>query len=409
MLNVQDIKKDFPIFQSHPTLVYLDSTATSLKPRSVIEKVTEYYRDYSANVHRGIYKISEKASEEYEKTRNIVANFIGAKDEREIIFTRNTTESLNLIAYSLGRNSVEKDDEIVTTIAEHHSNFVPWQQLALENEAVFKIIDVDENGRLNIDIAHLEKIITKKTKVLALTYISNVLGMMNPVKQIVRAAKKINPTIIVVIDAAQASPHHSLNVDQLGCDFLAFSSHKMLGPTGVGVLWGKYELLTQLYPFQYGGDMIQEVYMDRTVFKDPPHKFEAGTPHIDGIIALKEAIAYLTYIGMHEIEKHEQELYEYGYLALKDKFGDSVKILGEKHKAGSAILSFQLSDFHPHDVAQILDENNIAVRAGNHCAMPLHTRYKMNASCRASFYIYNDKHDVDRLIAALTKVKKILG
>lgn len=409
MLNVQNIKKDFPIFQSHPTLVYLDSTATSLKPRSVIEKVTEYYRDYSANVHRGIYKISEKASEEYEKTRNIVANFIGSKDEREIIFTRNTTESLNLIAYSLGRNSVEKDDEIVTTIAEHHSNFVPWQQLALENEAVFKIIDVDENGRLNIDIAHLEKIITKKTKLLALTYISNVLGMMNPVKQIVRAAKKINPTIIVVIDAAQASPHHSLNVDQLGCDFLAFSSHKMLGPTGVGVLWGKYELLTQLYPFQYGGDMIQEVYMDRTVFKDPPHKFEAGTPHIDGIIALKEAIAYLTHIGMHEIEKHEQELYEYGYLALKDKFGDTVKILGEKHKAGSAILSFQLSDFHPHDVAQILDENNIAIRAGNHCAMPLHTRYKMNASCRASFYIYNDKHDVDRLIAALTKVKKILG
>lgn len=409
MLDVIKIKKDFPIFDSNPHLTYLDSTATSLKPIPVIEKISEYYRNYPANIHRGIYKISEKASSEYEETRKIVAGFIGCDDEREIVFTRNATEALNLVTYSLGRKIIGEKDEVVTTMQEHHSNFVPWQQLALENGAIFKVIDVALDGTLDIDMAHLEKIITKRTKLLAITYISNVLGLMNPLKILIKAAKKLNPQLIVVVDATQAAPHHTLEVQEIGCDFVAFSSHKMLGPTGVGVLWGKYELLVDMFPFQYGGDMIQEVYVDRTVFKDPPSKFEAGTPHIDGIIAFKEAIRYLLDIGIQKIEQHEQELYEYGYDSLKEAFGERIRIIGKKHKEGSAILSFQLEKFHPHDVAQILDDNNIAVRAGNHCAMPLHTRFGLPASCRASFYIYNDKKDVDRLVAALEQVTQILG
>ena len=405
-MNEDKIKNDFPMFKSNPSLVYLDSTATSLKPESVIRKEEEYYKNYSANVFRGVYKISEKATEEYEKARETVSDFIGGKTE-ETIFTRNTSESLNLVAYSLGRQIVNSGDEVVVSIAEHHSNFVPWQQLASENGAKLIVVEVNEEGLLDVKF---ESIVSKKTKIVALTYVSNVLGSINPLKKIVASIKKSNPKTIVIIDAAQAVPHMPVDVGELGCDFIAFSSHKMLGPTGVGVLWGKYELMQNMFPFMYGGEMVSEVYVDRTVFKPPPHKFEAGTPHIAGVIALGEAVRYLKTIGMDKIRDHEINLVKYGLSRLKDVFGSRIKILGPKDTFNrGGIISFVFDKYHPHDIAQILDDTNIAVRAGHHCAMPLHTFYNISATTRASFYIYNTMGDVDKLVLGLDSVKKVLG
>lgn len=404
-MDISKIKKDFPIFQKNKDLVYLDSTATSLKPIEVIDSLVRYYKEYSANIYRGVYKISERATAEYEKTRTAVADFIHAKPE-EIIFTRNTTESINLVAYSLGRTIVEKGDEIITTIAEHHSNFVPWQQLAFENGADFKVIDIDENDNLLFD--PLEKIITKKTKIVAFTHISNVLGVVNPVKAIVAKIKSINPRIIVVIDGAQAIPHLPVDVTDLDCDFYAFSSHKMLGPTGVGILWGKSEYLESMPPFNYGGEMIREVQIEKTVFKDSPQKFEAGTPHIAGVIALKEAVNYLKKLGLEAIHSHEQELVRYAVKTLQDEFKNDIHIVAPDHAQKSGIVSFTLRDYHPHDIAHILDESHICIRAGHHCAMPLHKRLKLLATARASFYLYNTKEDIDKLIQGLLKVKKVL-
>lgn len=408
MLDIKKIKQDFPIFKNIPNLVYLDSSSTSLKPQVVIDKIVEYYEKYGANVARGLYPISEKATEEYEETRQIVADFINAATSDEVIFTRGTTESVNLVAYSLGREIVGKGDEIVTTIMEHHSNFVPWQQLAFEVGADFKVADITEDGPL----VDLTDVITKKTKILALTYVSNVLGTINPIKEIVATAKKINPEIIIFVDAAQAAPHMKIDVADLGCDFLAFSSHKMLGPTGVGVLWGKREVLERMFPFNFGGEMIREVYIDKTIFKEIPHKFEAGTPHIDGVIAFKEAIKYLLDIGFDKIRAHEISLTKYSLKRLQEELGDDIKILGPmdpEKKGGVIAFAFAFGKFHPHDIAQIVSDNGVAVRAGNHCAMPLHTRYGLPASVRASFYIYNDESDVDKLIDGLKKVKKVLS
>ena len=416
------IKKDFPIFLNQPELVYLDSTATALKPKTVVDKLREYYEEYSANVFRGVYKISEKATEEYEDTRKIIGEFINAKKSEEIIFTRGSTESLNLVAYSMGRKIINQGDEIVTSIMEHHSNFVPWQVLAGENGGAFKVVDITDGGHLDIGLENikyknskfknLEQIITKKTKILTLTYISNVLGTINPIKEIIRLAKSINPKLIVVIDAAQAVPHLKIDVKNLGCDFLVFSSHKMLGPTGVGVLWGKYELLDEMFPFNFGGEMIQEVYIDKTIFKKPPHKFEAGTPHIAGVIALKEAVKYLEKIGIEKIRDYE--IFLSGSLArwLEDEFKTKLKILGPDYggypEDRAGIISFTFGKYHPHDIAQILDGEQIAVRAGHHCAMPLHNRLGINASVRASFYIYNTIEDVSKLVKGLKKVEIIL-
>ena len=426
MLNVSQIKKDFPIFKNNPSLVYLDSTATSLKPKPVIDKLVEYYSKYSANIFRGVYSLSEKATEEYEKTREKIARFINAKKE-EIVFTRNTTESLNLLAYSLGRKIIEKNNEITTTIMEHHSNFVPWQMLSQESGAVFKVININQDGKLDIyeeqlktqnsnfkttsqnfktkNSIRLDRIINKKTKILTLTYISNVLGTVNSIKEIVMAAKKINPKIIVIVDAAQAVPHKKIDVLDLGADFIAFSSHKMLGPTGVGVLWGKYSLLKEMFPFNFGGEMISEVFIDKTFFKDPPYKFEAGTPAIGEVIALGEAVSYLEKIGMENIEKHEKELVQYAYHRLKEEFDDNIKILGKKNiEERSGILAFNFYHFHPHDIAQILSEKNICIRSGHHCTQPLHQFLGVSSSCRASFYFYNDKDDVEKLIEGLKEV-----
>jgi len=412
MINLKDIKNQFPIFKHQPGLVYLDSTATSLKPKIVIDKINEYYSEYSANVFRGIYPMSEKATAEFEETRGVVSKFINANNSQEIIFTRNVTESLNLLAYSLGRKIIEEGDEIVTTIMEHHSNFVPWQVLAGEVGATFKIIDIDEDGNLEFKIQNselLKQIITKKTKILTLTYVSNVLGTINPIKEIISTAKSINPNIIAIIDAAQAVPHLKIDVQELGADFIVFSSHKMLGPTGVGVLWGKEKILKDMYPFMYGGDMIDEVYVDRTTFKDVPHKFEAGTPAIGEVIAFKESIKFLEKIGMNNILEHEKKLTDFAINRLIDTFGQSIKIYGPKKiEDRGGIISFSFDKFHPHDIAQILADQGICVRAGHHCAMPLHTRLKVQATVRASFYIYNDEKDVEKLVEGLKKVKNIL-
>ncbi|MBI5127663.1 SufS family cysteine desulfurase [Candidatus Roizmanbacteria bacterium] len=407
MRNFKSFKEDFPIFKNVINFTYLDSTATSLKPQTVISKLVEYYSKYSANIFRGVYKISEEATKEYEETRTVVADFINAKTENEIIFTRNATESLNLIAYSLGREILEKGDEIITTVMEHHSNFVPWQQLAFENGAVLKVINIDDDGYLDV---RLEKVITKKTKILALTYVSNVLGTINPIKEITASAKKINPNIIVIVDAAQAVPHMKVDVQDLGGDFLVFSSHKMLGPTGVGVMWGKENLLESMFPFMYGGEMISEVYLDKTVFKGPPHKFEAGTPSIGEVIGFKEAIKYLKTIGMDNVRRHEKYLTLKCIQTLKSRFGKNMTIFGPadiENKGG--VIAFNFGKYHPHDIASILDEDGVAVRAGHHCAMPLHNRLGVDATVRASFYIYNDENDIEKLVKGLEKVKKTLG
>ncbi|HLD26745.1 MAG TPA: SufS family cysteine desulfurase [Patescibacteria group bacterium] len=414
MFNIKTVKKDFPIFTHHPDLVYLDSAATSLKPQSVIDKITEYYSHYSVNIHRGIYALSEKATQEYEETRKITAEFIGAKDQSEIIFTRNATESLNLIAYSLGYQLVSKNDEIVTTVIEHHSNFVPWQILASEKNAIFKVIDINDEGELKIKNEKgkmtLDHIITKKTKILTLTYISNVLGVINPIKEIVKAAKEINPSIVVIVDGTKAIPHIKINVYELGCDFFVFSAHKMLGPTGVGVLWGKIKHLNSMRPFNYGGGTIREVSIEKTVFKDVPDKFEAGTPHIAGVIAFKRAIEYLSHLGMENIAFHTKMLTSYTFTRLQEEFGENIRFFVSPQLSDiSGIVSFVFKNFHPHDIAQIADEENIAIRAGHHCAMPLHTRLGITATVRASFYIYNDEEDVEKLIKGLKKAQKILG
>jgi len=409
---MMNLKNLFPIYRNQPNLVYLDSTATSLKPKSVIDKLREYYEEYSANVFRGIYPMSEKATTEFEETRTIVSKFVSANNSNEIVFTRNATESLNLLAYSLGRKILESGDEIVTTIMEHHSNFVPWQVLTSEVGATFKIIDIDNEGYLDLKndkLKILKQIVTKKTKILTLTYVSNVLGTVNPIKEIISTAKSINPNIVTIIDAAQAVPHLKIDVQDLGADFIVFSSHKMLGPTGVGVLWGKERLLREMYPFMYGGDMISEVYIDKTIYKDPPHKFEAGTPAIGEIIAFKEAIKFLNKVGMKNVNEHEKILTKMTIDKLNSTFGEEIRIYGPKNiEHHNGIVSFSFGKYHPHDISQILADNGICVRAGHHCAMPLHTRLNLPATVRVSFYIYNDEQDVERLIEGLKRVKKML-
>ena len=404
MINVSKIKKDFPIFSHHPDLVYLDSAATSLKPKRVIDKIVEYYQEYSTNVHRGVYQISERATKEYEETREVVANFIGAKSS-EIVFTRNTTESLNLLAQGLTEKFTKRGDEILISIMEHHSNFVPWQVASKKKGLNLKILDIDENGKLKI--SQLKRLITKKTKIVSLTYASNVLGTINPIKEIAEIIKKKNKDIFFVIDGAQAVSHFKLNVKDLGIDFLAFSGHKMLGPTGVGVLWGREELLNEIPPLNYGGGMIESVEIEKTTFQKAPFKFEGGTPPIAQVIGLKEAIFYIEELGINTIEKHEKELTEFAIEKIKKEFGRKIKIYGPKERIG--VIAFNFKTYHPHDVAQILAQNQICIRAGHHCTMPLHKRLKTVATCRFSFHLYNSKEDVEKSIEGLKKVEKTLG
>ncbi len=406
MPDSKQIKKDFPIFKKNPDLIYLDSGATSLKPQSVIDAVSEYYCEYSANIKRGIYTISEKATEKYEKAREIVAKFIGA-NTNEVIFTRNTTESINLLMYSLGSNIVGKNDEVVVTIMEHHSNFVPWQQLCLNTGASFKIINLDSNYHLSIDGSALEKIITKRTKILSLTHVSNVLGTINPIKEIVEQAKKINPEIIVIVDGAQAVPHLEVDVKHLGCDFYAFSGHKMVGPTGVGVLWGKKEILEKMEPFMFGGDMIREVKLESTTFAEVPEKFEAGTPAIAEAIGLASAVSYLQSVGLQNIHAYELKLAKLYKEKLNKELGDKITFYGPKIPE-IGILSFTTDGLHPHDLASILNDDNIAVRAGHHCAMQLHTSLGLSGTSRISLNIYNSEEEVELVVASIVKAVNLL-
>ncbi len=405
MSGVSDYRKDFPVLTNNPDIVYFDSTATSLKPRSVIDAISHYYTHLGANIHRGIYDLSESATEAFEETRSIVADFINA-DLHEIIFTRGTTESMNLLSYTLGDQIVDEGDEIVSTLMEHHANFVTWQQLALRKNAVFKIVSIDENS--DLDIESLKKLISSKTKIFACTYVSNVLGIINPIEEIIKAVRAINPNTIIVVDAAQAVPHTKVDVRAIDCDFLAFSAHKMCGPTGVGVLYGKKELLADMKPFMFGGDMIAHVAIEGSTFQEPPYRFEAGTPHISGIIAFKESIRYLERVTFEAIEAHENLLMSLLSDGLRDKLGDRVIILGEKSKNPRvAVVSLYLEGTHPHDVADILNGDHMCVRAGHHCAMPLHTFFNIPASTRASLYFYNTEDEVARFIDAYVKAVNI--
>lgn len=398
-------KNDFPIFKNNPDLIYLDSAATSQKPQIVLDSITELYSSYNANIHRGLYPIAEKTSAKVEEVREKIRVFINASSNEEIIFTKGTTESINLVASTWGRGNIQKGDKIVVTIMDHHANFVPWQQLALQKNAEFRVIRVDGIGKLN-ESEVIEK--TKDAKLFVLPYVSNVLGSINGVANFVEKVKKYNPDIVVLVDAAQALPFKPVDVKELNCDFLAFSGHKIFAETGVGVLFGKKQLLEQMSPYQFGGDMIREVSIEKTTFAPLPTKFETGTINISGIISLGAAIDYLQSIGMEKVKEHDKSL---AFLCREELSKiDGVKVFGPDNKSGrSNIVTFVMDNVHPHDIAQILADDNICVRAGHHCTMPLHAYLGIPASVRVSFSIYNTEEDVEKLIKGLRKVEKIFA
>lgn len=407
MLNVEKIRKDFPVLDrkvNGKPLVYLDNAATSQKPKQVIDSLVNYYETYNANIHRGLHTLSEEATEAFEGVREKVRAFIDAPSEREVVFTRNATESINLVAQSWGRQNILAGDEIVLSPVEHHSNLVPWQLLAKEREAKLVWLELTPDGLLDLESA--KKLIGPRTRLVAISQMSNVLGTIFPIAQLAKIAHAQGAKILV--DGAQGVPHLSTSVKELDCDFLAFSMHKMLGPTGVGMLWGRESILDSMPPFMSGGDMISAVYRDRTVFNELPWKFEAGTPNIADVIASGVAIDYLTALGLEDVRAHEIELTEYALNAL-DALGD-VKIYGPKDatKRGG-VISFNFEEVHPHDVGQILNDAGIAIRAGHHCCQPLMKYLDVTGTARASFYIYNTKEEVDYFVDALKEADKVLG
>jgi len=400
-------RADFPILEREVRpgvpLIYLDSTATSQKPSAVIEAMDHYYKFSNANVHRGIHALAEEATALYEAGRERVRQFINARTLREIIFTRNTTESINLVAYSWGRANLKSGDLVVYTEMEHHSNLVPWQMLAAERGIEVKAVPVTDDGEL--DRAVLTQLLARGPKLLCVTHMSNVLGTINPITEI--AAEAHAAGALVMVDGAQSVPHLPVDVQTLGADFLAFSGHKMCGPTGIGVLWGREALLDAMPPFLGGGDMIRRVHLYDFKYNELPYKFEAGTPSIAEAIGLGAAIEYLTGIGMETIQAHEQQIIAYALERLEEVPG--VKVYGPAAWRRGGVAAFSFGDVHPHDVAQLLDRYGIAVRAGHHCAMPLHDRYDLPATTRASFYLYNNNEEVDRLVEGLYKVKKMFS
>jgi len=405
VFDVASIKQQFPILQQQcrgKPLIYLDSGATAQKPESVIEAIRHYYQYDNANVHRGVYQLSERATQAYEQVREQVRAFINAEDQHEIIFTRGTTEAINLVAHSFGALQIKADDEIVLSYMEHHSNIVPWQMLCEKVGCKIKIIPLHEEGTL--DLNEYAKLLTPRTKLVSIIHVSNVLGTVNPIEQMIALAHQHN--IPVLIDGAQAVPRMPIDVKKLDCDFYAFSGHKLYGPTSVGVLYGKRKWLEAMPPYQGGGDMISRVSFNKTEYNVLPYKFEAGTPNIAAVIGLGAAIQYLESIGMDAIQKHEIELTHYAQQKLSQIPG--LKIYGHaKDKMG--VISFTLDDIHAHDVGTILDNEGIAIRAGHHCAMPLMEYYKVAAMARASLGIYNQKSDIDALVRGLLKVKEIFG
>jgi len=424
MLNVQKIREDFPILNqkiNDKPLAYLDNGATSQKPKVVIDAIMNYYHWYNSNIHRGIHTLSERATEAYENVRKLVEDFIHADSPEEIIFTRNATEAVNLVAYGWGRKNISVGDEILLTEMEHHSNLIPWQILAKEKKAVLRFIPITENFTLDLD--RIEDLITSKTKLVAVTQMSNVLGTINPVKKIAEIAHSAGA--LLLIDGSQGVPHSGINVSDVNCDFLAFTAHKMLGPTGVGILYGKKHILDEMDPFIGGGSMILEVWQDRATWNKVPYKFEAGTPNIADVIGFGEAIKYLQKIGMGNVREHEKELTAYALKRLSEI--EDLTIYGPKNpELQGGIVSFNFSakggslpdktrqagdsvgiDIHPHDVGTIVDQEGVAIRAGHHCCQPLMRKLGIPGTARASFYIYNTKGEIDQLVSALTKVKGV--
>ena len=405
MLNVKAIQSEFPILQveAHPgvPLIYLDSAATSQKPAPVIEAMVEYLSGYNANVHRGIHRLSEDATVAYEGARQRISAFINAPDPATVIFVRNTTEALNLVAYSWGRANIRPGDEILLTEMEHHSNVVPWQLLAEECGAVVRYLPITDAGLL--DLGALPEMLGERTRLFAFTAMSNVFGTINPVKELVLAARAVGA--ISVVDAAQSVPHLSVDVQDIDCDFLAFSGHKMCGPTGIGVLYGRRDLLEEMPPFLSGGDMIRRVEFEGSTWNDLPWKFEAGTPSIAEGIGFGAAVDYLSAIGMDEIHAHEQFITGYALEALSEVKG--LRTIGPPVAQKGGVVAFTLDGIHPHDIAQILDQDGIAIRAGHHCAMPLHHKLRIPASARASFYLYTSTDEIDKLVTGLNRVRKV--
>ncbi len=406
-LSLENLRKDFPILKrtvrQNKRLVYLDNASTTQKPNQVIDAINNYYKNHNANIHRAVYQLAEEATEAYESVRDKIAKFINISKREEIIFVRGTTEAINLVAYAWGRHNIKEGDIIVTTEYEHHSNIVPWQLLVQEKGAKLQYINIDDNGELILD--DLDKYLaTGKVKLVAFSLMSNVLGTISDASKIISKCKQAG--VLTLVDGAQAVPHLKVDIEKLGCDFFAFSGHKMLAPTGIGVLWVRKEVLEKMNPFHGGGDMIREVHKYETTWNDLPYKFEAGTPNIADVVGLGAAIDYLEKIGMDKIREHEIELTQYAL----DKFSKikGIKIYGTKDisKRGG-VISFNFADIHPHDLAQIIDEEGIAVRSGHHCAQVLMERLNVAATTRASFYIYNTKEDIDSLINSLEKAARI--
>lgn len=401
------IRDDFPILtrEVHPgvPLIYLDSAATSQKPLPVIEAMNQYYRDYNANIHRGIHALAEEATAAYENARRRIAAFVHAPSPEELIFTRNTTESINLVANTWGRKYLQADDVILLTEMEHHSNLVPWQLLADQLDLRLEFIPVTSQGLLDLD--EYQRLLKLGPKLVSITHMSNVLGTINPLEEILPAAKKVGA--VTLVDGAQSVPHFPVNLSQLQADFYAFSAHKMLGPTGIGALYGRRDLLEDMPPFLGGGEMIKRVELRKFTPNDLPHKFEAGTPAIAEAIGFGAAVDYLTQIGMDEIEKQERKITGYALESLS--LIQDLEILGPGIEERGGVVSFFIQGIHAHDVAQILDSVGIAVRAGHHCAQPLHDHYNLPATSRASFYLYNTEDEVDRLVEGIAKVKSIFA
>jgi cysteine desulfurase / selenocysteine lyase len=403
--DVNRIRADFPILAMQvygKPLVYLDNAASAQKPRVVLDRLDEVYTTQYANVHRGLHFLANEATEAYENAREKVAAFINARRKEEIVFTRNATEAINLVAYTFGRERIKAGDEIVLSIMEHHSNIVPWHFLRERQGAVIKWAPIDDEGNFLLD--EFEKLLTPRTKLVAITHMSNMLGTTVPAKDVVRLAHARG--IPVLFDGAQAAVHLDVDVRELGCDFYAFTGHKLYGPTGIGVLYGKYEHLAAMPPFNGGGEMIREVFEDHITYGDPPHKFEAGTPSIVQAIGLGAAIDYVTSVGKPRIRAHEAELVRYAHERLREI--NSLRIFGAAKDKGP-IVSFELKGAHPHDVATIIDRAGVAVRAGTHCVMPLLARFGVTATCRASFAMYNTRDEVDCLAQALLKAQNVLG
>lgn len=406
-ISVEQIRKDFPILQrkvrNDKSLVYLDNAATTQKPIQVINAITDFYTNHNSNIHRAVHALAEEATEAYEMTRDKVANFLNIKDRQEIVFVRGTTEAINLVAYAWGRQNIKEGDIIVTTEYEHHSNIVPWQLLTQEKKAKLEYIGIDDNGELIL--SHLDQFLaTGKVKLVAVSQMSNVLGTITDVATIIAKCKKAGARVL--IDGAQSVPHMKVDLGVMNCDFFAFSGHKMLGPTGVGVLWAKKELLEQMAPFHGGGDMIREVHKYETTWNDLPYKFEAGTPNIADVIGFAAAIDYLNNLGMDYVRAHEVEITKYALEQLSKINGLKLYGTPDMSKRGG-VISFNFADIHPHDLATIIDEDGIAIRSGHHCAQVLMEKLDIAATSRASFYIYNTKEEVDILINSLARAARL--